>query len=203
MTETMVAPAAPTQTGDRVQIDFLYLDLTSCDRCLGTDRNLESALQAVRDVLEATGMEVDVRKTLVETPAHARELRFVSSPTIRINGRDLAFELKESACGCDACTDGSGEPIACRDWTYRGKEYTEAPVGLIVDAILGEVYGGSRRQASAPDDAYQLPENLERFFAEGAGCGSPEQSDACCEPEVTAACCPPTTEGSTSKGCGC
>jgi hypothetical protein len=65
-------------------------------------------------VLDATGAAVEVRKTLVETAAQARELRFVSSPIIRINGRDLAFELKESSCGSEACTDGCGDQIACR-----------------------------------------------------------------------------------------
>jgi hypothetical protein len=190
MTQAMAIPASAAPTADRVRIDFLFLDLTTCDRCRGTDRNLESALEVVREVLEATGAAVEVRKTLVETVAQARELRFVSSPTIRVNGRDLAFELKESACGCDACTDSSGEPIACRDWTYLGEEYTEAPVGLIVDAILGEVYGGAGRRATTPHDAYELPENLERFFAaEGPGCGSPAEAESCCPP--------------TGEVCGC
>lgn len=199
MTQAPTAPAKPTSTTDRLQIDFLYVDLASCERCLGTDRNLESALHVVREVLEATGATVEVRKTLVETATQARELRFVSSPTIRINGRDLAFELKESPCGCDACTDPAGAPIACRDWTYRGEDYTEAPVGLIVDAILAEVYGGVGQRPTTADDTYELPENLERFFAEGSGCGSPAQSESCCEPAAAADCCGPTT----SKGCGC
>lgn len=199
MTQAMAAPAKAASNLDRLQIDFLYLDLTSCGRCLGTDRNLESALDVVREVLEATGAAVEVRKILVETAAHARELRFVSSPTIRINGRDLAFELKESPCGCDACTDPAGAPIACRDWTYRGEEYTEAPVGLIVDAILGEVYGGTEQRPTTQDDTYELPENLERFFAEGAGCSSTAESESCCEPAAAADCCSPAT----SKDCGC
>jgi hypothetical protein len=178
MSNHTLTTSHPTQNGaGEITIDFMFVDLTTCTRCLGTDRNLETALDTVRDVLEATGAEVQVRKTLVETAAQARELRFVSSPTIRINGRDLAFELKESACGCDACTDGHGESIACRVWTYRGEEYTEAPVSLIVDAVLGEVYGGASRAAIAPDDAYELPENLQSFFAaEGRGSGQ----KSCC-----------------------
>jgi hypothetical protein len=174
---TMTAPH-PTQNGPgEITIDFMFLDLTTCTRCVGTGQNLETALDVARDVLEATGAAVQVRKTLVETADQARELRFVSSPTIRINGRDLAFELKESACGCDACTDGHGESIGCRVWTYRGEEYTEAPVGLIVDAVLGEVYGGAGRRATTPGDAYALPENLQSFFA-AEGRGSAQKS--CC-----------------------
>jgi hypothetical protein len=170
--QVLTAPHATRNGSAEITIDFMFLDLTTCTRCVGTDRNLESALDIARDVLEATGAEVQVRKTLVETAAQARELRFVSSPTIRINGRDLAFELKESPCGCDAC-----EHIACRVWTYRGEEFTEAPVGLIVDAVLGEVYAGVGRRATTPDDAYELPENLQSFFAaEGRGSGQ----KSCC-----------------------
>ncbi len=202
----LTAPLATQKLAGAVTIDFLFLDLTSCTRCVGTDRNLEAALDIVRDVLDATGAAVEARKTLVETVAQARELRFVSSPTIRINGRDVAFELKESSCGSDACTDVCCEQIDCRVWTYRGEEYTEAPVGLIVDAVLGELYGGAGRPASTPDDAYELPENLESFFAtEGRGsvertaCCGPAERGSCCGPAAKADCCGPSTVG----GCGC
>lgn len=78
-------------------------------------------------------------------------------------------------------------------------------MGLIVDAILAEVYGGAaRRPPTTPDDAYELPDNLERFFAGGAGCGSPAaEAEACCEPAATAACCGPSPTQETIKDCGC
>jgi hypothetical protein len=183
--QVLTAPHATRNGSAEITIDFMFLDLTSCTRCVGTDRNLETALDTVRDVLEATGAVVQVRKTLVETADQASELRFVSSPTIRINGRDLAFELKESPCGCDACTDGHGESIACRVWTYRGEEYTEAPVGLIVDAVLSEVYGGAERPATTVGDAHELPENLQAFFGGTASCG-PAERESCCEPAAKA-----------------
>jgi hypothetical protein len=202
----LTVPKAADQETSEITIDFLFLDLTSCTRCVGTDQHLESALDIVRRVLDATCATVKVRKTLVETAAQARELRFVSSPTIRINGRDLAFELKESPCGCEACTDGGGEQIACRVWTYRGEEYTEAPVGLVVDAILAELYGGGLGPARTPDDAYELPENLSSFFAGKAqglagetGCCGPAEQESCCAPSAKADCCGDSTVG----GCGC
>jgi len=203
----LTLPEATHEQAGEITIDFLFVDLTTCTRCVGTGQNLESALDIVRDVLDATGAAVEVRKTLVETADQARELRFVSSPTIRINGRDLAFELKESSCECEACTDGSGDQIACRVWTYRGEEYTEAPVGLIVDAVLGELYGGGAGPASAPDDAYELPENLESFFAGKAHCGPAEQ-ESCCGPAEQESCCAPSAKAdccgdSTVGGCGC
>src|SRR5688500_18602925 len=74
----------------------------------------------------------------VQSVEQARELRFVSSPTVRVNGRDIASEPLESECGADAC--GCGPGVSCRVWRYRGREYKEAPVGLIIDAALSELY---------------------------------------------------------------
>jgi len=34
-------------------IDFLYLDLSVCERCQGTDKNLEDAIQDVSCVLKS------------------------------------------------------------------------------------------------------------------------------------------------------
>ena len=141
----VAAPAATHQVG----IDFMYLDLETCTRCRGTDANLEAALAEVGRVLEAAGADVSVRKTLVASAEQARALGFVSSPTIRVNGTDLALELRESSCAeCgEACAcDGT---IDCRVWVWQGQEHTEAPTPMIVDAILRGIYGGGER-AIAP-----------------------------------------------------
>ncbi len=145
----------------RLLIEFMYIDLTVCDRCLGTDANLEEAIAEVANVLKATGYEVDIRKILVETEEQARELGFVSSPTIRINGQDIQLEVKESLC--ESCGDVCGEDVDCRVWTWQGREYSSPPKAMIVDAILRNVYGG----ASAGNAVRQtdVPENLKRFFA--------------------------------------
>jgi Domain of unknown function (DUF2703) len=189
-----------------LQIDFLYLDLTTCTRCRGADRNLESALEVARDILTAAGTEVEVNKIHVESAAQARELGLVSSPTIRVNDRDIAHELRESSCGCEGCTDGCGESVDCRVWVHRGREHTEPPVELILDAILREVYGGSAVERARHPEPDELPENLERFFAGKAaavpaatGCCSPAEQSACCEPEDKAECC----GTATGTGCGC
>jgi hypothetical protein len=201
------ATTVPSTAGpvDRITIDFLFLDLTTCTRCVGTGQSLETALGVVREVLAATGVAVDVRKTLVKTAAQARELRFVSSPTIRVNGWDIALELKESPCGSEPCGRGCDDDTACRVWSYRGEEHTEAPVGLIVEAVLREVYGGTSR-AERDDEEYELPRNLVTFFAdtgpgavdESACCSATEQ-ESCCAPAAKADCCGP----STAEGCAC
>lgn len=184
----------------RLRVDLLFLDLTTCSRCRGTERSLESALDESREVLTASGVEVELEKIHVESAAQARELRFVSSPTIRVNGRDAALELRESSCGSEACTDGRGEAIACRVWVHEGREYTVPPPAMIVDAIQRELYAGVAVQRGADPESYELPENLTRFFGdESAACCSPAEQASCCAQEDKAACCGASTGG----GCGC
>jgi hypothetical protein len=169
------------ETRQKLRIDLLFLDLTTCARCLGANRSLESALERVGDVLRAAGVEVEVNKVQVASAGQARALRFVSSPTIRIDGQDIALDLRESPCGSEACTDGCGAATACRVWVYRGTEYTEPPVEMVVDAILRRVYGGGT-PALRPTVAagYELPENLGRFFAGRTGAASSTEG-ACCQ----------------------
>jgi len=187
----------------KIEIDLLVLDLTTCDRCVGSDRSIDTALDVVRDVLDVTDAAVDVRRTVVETAEQARELRFVSSPTIRVNGRDIAPGLSESTCESDACACGNVH-IDCRLWSYDGEQHTQAPVGLIVDAVLGELYAGSRPARASDEKPYELPANLSAFYAEAtpavvSSCSSEEQATCCAASEKAACCSSPASEG----GCEC
>ena len=80
----------------KIVIDFLYLDLTVCERCQGTENNLDNSVDEVSDVLKSAGFGVVVNKINVTTKELAIKHRFLSSPTIRVNGKDIALELKES-----------------------------------------------------------------------------------------------------------
>ena len=199
-----------------LHIEFLFLDLTTCTRCVGTDENLHAALDEVQHLLELTNTDVQVEKILIETEKQAQAHRFVTSPTIRVNGRDIALETKESPC--DSCTDlcGCEEGTNCRVWLYQGEEYTEAPVGLIIEAILQEVYASKPTLAQHDETAETVPENLKRFFA-GAADSSPgsdssaerEAASACCSSEKQKSCCEPGDkeacrgETNESGSCGC
>jgi hypothetical protein len=99
-----------TATPSVIDIELLALDLTSCDRCRGTLTNIEAAIETLRPVLEVMGAQVLVRKLVIESEEQAHRHRFVTSPTIRVNGRDIAFETLESQC--EACSDlcGCEEP---------------------------------------------------------------------------------------------
>jgi hypothetical protein len=205
-------PATGNRTLERLRIDFLFLDLTRCTRCRGTGRSLDKALQVVAGVLRGAGVTVEVHREQVVSAEQARALRFMSSPTIRVNGSDIALELGESSCGSEACTDGCGEGINCRVWVHRGREYTEPPTEMIVDAILRHVYGATTR--TAPAAPYALPENLQRFFAgkdKTSGiaqirtlaaarvvCCSSTTRQTCCDASTKPACC-----GGDENSCSC
>lgn len=197
------ARSAPGQTADRLRMDFLFLDLASCSRCRGTGRNLESALDVVSDVLAAAGVDVEVNKINVDTAAQARQLRLVTSPTIRLNGVDIALDLRESPCGCGACTDGRGESILCRDWVFRDQTYPEAPVAMIIEAILRAIYGVAD-QPEPKAEPYELPENLQRFFAGKGPGGAPAEGQSitgqspCCADGADSECC-----ASAEASCRC
>lgn len=142
-------------------IDFLYLDLSVCERCQGTESNLEEAIREVSGVLNASGYDVQLNKINVTTAALAEQYEFVSSPTIRINGNDIVLEVMETPC--QSCGDLCGDDVECRSWMYEGKEYSEPPKGMIINAILKAVYG---TPAPAPESGskYVLPQNLKVFF---------------------------------------
>jgi hypothetical protein len=197
-------------TSQTIEVDFLYLDLTTCSRCRASDATLDAAVEiVVRPALDSVGAGIAVRKTLVETEEQARALGFVSSPTTRVNGRDVAGELTESPCsecgelcGCDGGVD-------CRVWDYRGERHPEAPTGLVVEAILA-VVGPSGAAGSEETPFADVPENLKRFFA-GTGaardvssCCSTEEQASCCDQAEKAGCCGDATDSSSSSSsCGC
>ena len=188
----------------QVEVEFLYLDLNTCARCLGTAANLEAALDEVSRLLAAAGAGVIVHETHVTSAEQARALNFVSSPTIRVNGKDVAFELRESRCrDCEACACNG--TVDCRLWVWQGREYEEAPPAMIVDALLREVYGGAPQPTPALGAA-DVPENLQRFFAgvaqqaaAPASCCDATKQASCCEPAAKASCCGEAASG----GCGC
>ncbi len=192
-------PESPETTRRVLEVELLALDLTSCTRCTGTLAHVEEAIAAVQRAAEPTGTSIRLRKTLVDSEEAARRHRFVSSPTIRVGGRDVVFETRESLC--DSCTDlcGCAEGTSCRVWSYRGREYTEAPVGLVVEALLREIAGSPAAAAAPVVAGDEVPANLRRFFAgraergagSGAGCCSAAEKETCCAPSQKASCCAP------------
>jgi hypothetical protein len=209
-----VATARDGANGQTVmEVELLALDLSTCDRCTGTDAAIEAAVTDLRPALREAGVELRFRKTVVQTAEQATTLRFQSSPTIRINGRDLPIGLRESRCGDCTTLCGGAASTDCRVWIWRGREYTEAPKGLIVDAIL-RAYPRAGEPLEPARGEFALPDNLLRFYEakRGRSAGADEtkrspaqpccDTKACCAASEKSACC--RTDQPTAKGpCGC
>ena len=145
----------------QIVIDFLFLDLSVCTRCQGAESSLDDALKEVSSVLEATGTDVVINKINVNTKELAVKYKFLTSPTIRVNGRDIQMEYKESLC--ESCGDLCGDVVECRVWVYQGNEYTEPPKAMFIEGILKEVYGGKNLETDETE--YIMPENLVHFYS--------------------------------------
>lgn len=155
----------PIQEKKKLIIDFLYLDLSVCERCQGAETNLDKAINQVSAVLSAAGFDILVNKINIDTKELAIKYKFLSSPTIRINENDIELDVKESTC--KECGDLCGDNVDCRVWVYKGFEYTEPPETMIVNAILKSIYTEQKIDDSNKKE-YTLPKNLQIFF-EGIG----------------------------------
>jgi Domain of unknown function (DUF2703) len=204
---TLTSTARPTR---QLQIEFLFLDLDTCTRCRATDQTLLEAIERTRPALDAAGVTVSVTKTLVASETQAQQLGFVSSPTIRIDGVDIAGELVESACDTCSETCACNGGVDCRDWVYQGERSTQPPLGLIVEAIM-------RHAADADPDSPTLarpqpptvPDNLRQYYAAAAASGADPPTSDCCTADVQAGCCEPADKatccgtGAARASCGC
>ena len=108
-----------------------------CERCRETEKNLNEAVEELSGILGSTGIELKIEKIHVQKEEQARQLGFISSPTIRINGYDLQPEVEESLCQC--CSQLCDEDVDCRIWTYAAGLRC-APKPMITEAILKEAY---------------------------------------------------------------
>jgi len=157
-------------------IEHLYLDLKTCDRCIGTDRVLDGVMLTLSPALNLAGYKVEYNKIEMKTAEVAKQYQFLSSPTIRVNGRDICLSVKENSCGC--CSDISGTDVVCRVFEYDGKSYEVPPKEMLAESILQAILGKAESGCSCGE--YELPENLGEFFEGkknkfGCSCGG-----SCC-----------------------
>lgn len=157
-------------TKERVAIDFLYLDLSECDRCQGTNEQLDSALPIITQTLEASGFEVELRKIHVQSAQQAAALGFAVSPTIRVNHRDIQFNWRETPCA--PCSKGCASEVTCREWEYGGQWHEIPPKELMIRSILREVYGQPARTSPEAQATTEVPDNLKGYFAKRSCCGA-------------------------------
>ena len=99
-----------------MEIEFLYYE-----DCPSHD----AALTRLEAVLAEEGVSVPVRVTKVETDAQAQALRFIGSPTIRMNGVDI-----------DPPPADSYYALTCRAYRLANGRISPLPaVEMIRDAV--------------------------------------------------------------------
>jgi hypothetical protein len=148
-----------------MNIDLIVIDLSTCKRCVPTGDQLREAVRLLIPVGEALGIELRHRELVVQTPEEARQHALLSSPTIRINGHDIAQDIRESHCeSCGDLTENN-TVVDCREWHYRGKVYSAAPIALLVESIMQAMLKIDEVPPLAPAALFDLPENLKRYFA--------------------------------------
>ncbi len=141
-----------------VKVEYLFLDLNTCDRCVGTEAVLDEVVAVLRPALELAGYQVDYRKQEITNAELAVSYCFLSSPTILVNGQDIFATIVESDCGC--CGDIAGVQVNCRVFEHDGKTCEVPTKEMLADAILRTLFNPSACSCGE----YQLPENLKRFF---------------------------------------
>lgn len=62
-----------------------------------------AAVKLVRDVLNSEGLAAEIREVLVRDDSMAADLAFSGSPTIRINGQDVAGDSSQAKAFALSC----------------------------------------------------------------------------------------------------
>ena len=153
-----------TDTRKIMNVDLLVIDLSTCKRCVPTGDQLRFAIQLLNPVAEALGIELRHHEIVVQTPEEAKKNALISSPTIRLNGHDIAQDIRESVC--ESCGDltNNNTSIDCREWHYRGKVYSAAPVPLLLETLMAAMLKIDEMPPVVPVPLKELPENLQRYF---------------------------------------
>lgn len=92
-----------------------------------------AAVERVREVLETCGVAAEIQEVLVTDLRMADQLQFSGSPTIRINGRDVAGEASE----------GRTFALSCR--LYPGAQPAGLPPVEMIRRAVIEAWMGDRK----------------------------------------------------------
>ena len=170
----------------KVNIDYLYLDVSVCTRCQGSDMNLENAVETLKS--QFPNHDFNLNKIHIDTIDLALKEKFVSSPTIRVDGKDLPIAFKEN--NCDSCGDFCGDSVDCRIWVHNGEEFESAPTEMLVDLVTD--YINEKVSLHSVPSNYAIPDNIIHFFSARLNKENSVQegSSSCgCEINANSGCC--------------
>ena len=92
-----------------------------------------AAVNLVKDVLAAQGIATDIHEVLVRDEGMAGQLKFLGSPTIRINGRDVVGEAPTT----------KNFVLCCR--LYAGSKQIGLPPAELVHRAVQEARKAERK----------------------------------------------------------
>ena len=119
--EKLTAPGGRSVGDKKPRIELLYFD--GCP-------TYKLARQIVAEVLKVTSVSAEVWEVNVTSDARARELRFIGSPTIRIDGRDV-----------DPVPHGTEQyGLKCRVYEADGKLVGSPSREMVLSALKGAGY---------------------------------------------------------------
>lgn len=160
-----------------LNVDLLVIDLETCKRCVPTGDQLKTAVQLLKPVADALGIELRHHEIVVQSQEEAKKVALLSSPTIRLNGRDIAQDIRESVC--ESCGDltTNNTIVDCREWHYHGHAFPYAPLPMLIEAIMGAMLNIDEIPQIVSAPLEELPENLQRYFENMRG--KRDQGDKC------------------------
>jgi len=165
-----------TQTMKKVlNIELIAIDLETCKRCVPSGDQLKTAVQILKPVADVIGIKLQYQEIVVKSEEEAKKAALLSSPTIRINGRDIVQDIRESVC--ESCGDltNNNTVVDCREWHYHGKVFSYPPLPMLIEAIMGAMLNIDEMPQIVPTPIEELPENLQKYFDNRKGTGS-----SCC-----------------------
>ena len=132
-------------------------------------------MATITPALQLADFDIEYNKIEMKTAELAERFRFLSSPTIRVNGQDICGFVKENSCGC--CSEISGTDVDCRVFEYNGESYEVPPKEMLAEAILNTIFG-TTGNCSCVD--YKLPDNLKTFYEGKASKSACSCGGNCC-----------------------
>lgn len=119
-----------------MKVQLLYI--LDCPWCVKTK-------ELIKEGLKELGVKADIEEILVDSEEKARKYKFVGSPTVRINGKDVQEEVSKGRClPCEELAEYEEETTefvkqecicGCRIYFYKGKQYPYPPKEMIKEAI--------------------------------------------------------------------
>lgn len=116
-----------------MKIQLFYI--LNCSYCLKTERLIKESLKELK-------VDADLEKVLIDNDKKAKKFKFVGSPTVRINQKDIQTLIRKERClPCEEISKKRTKFIkkevkcGCRIYFYKGKKYPFPPKEMIKDAI--------------------------------------------------------------------